>query len=157
MQICMGCKQEEACNQMQAQNFQNDNPDYTQCRPETTYTDSVCRQCCKDNNCTKDPSWWVSLLRVPPNWGLFPYFRFYLEIEDSNSKSNEILKVVPNHTRRMGLHWYHNFYWYGYWHFHHWFIRWRKINPAFLSINSTLHLISNVQLDFINRSTAYLQ
>merc|ERR1711970_362972 len=63
MQICMGCKQKEACDQMQAQNFQNSNPDYTQCRPETTYTDSVCRQCCAENNCTKDPSWWYPATR----------------------------------------------------------------------------------------------
>lgn len=58
MQICMGCKQKEACNNMQAQNFQNQNPDYTQCRPESNYSDSVCRQCCAEDNCTKEPSWW---------------------------------------------------------------------------------------------------
>merc|ERR1712147_554201 len=51
MQICMGCKQKEACDQMQAQNFQNTNPD------------SVCRQCCTENNCTKDPSWWYPATR----------------------------------------------------------------------------------------------
>lgn len=63
MQICMGCKQDGACANMQAQNFQNSNPAYTQCRPEPEYTDSVCRQCCKDNNCTKDPTWWYPTTR----------------------------------------------------------------------------------------------
>jgi len=58
MQICMGCKSNDACENMKAQNFQNANPDYTQCRPENAYSDSVCRQCCATDNCTKDPSWW---------------------------------------------------------------------------------------------------
>merc|ERR1712050_124056 len=58
MQICMGCKSDDACQNMKAQNFQNPNPDYTQCRPETAYSDSVCRQCCDTDNCTRDPSWW---------------------------------------------------------------------------------------------------
>ena len=30
MQICMGCKSTDACENMKAQNFQNENPDYTQ-------------------------------------------------------------------------------------------------------------------------------
>jgi len=68
MQICMGCKQKEACTQMQNQNFQNQNPDYTQCRPETQYTDSVCRQCCDTNDCTKNDAngntdWWYPTSR----------------------------------------------------------------------------------------------
>ena len=58
----MGCKQEGACKNMQIQNFQNANPDYTQCRPEAKYNESVCRQCCTDDNCTGHPSgapsWW---------------------------------------------------------------------------------------------------
>ena len=63
MQICMGCKAIDACENMQNQNFQNLNPDYTQCRPETDYSDSVCRQCCATDNCTKEPSWWYPLTR----------------------------------------------------------------------------------------------
>lgn len=62
-QICMGCKQTEACKNMQNQNFQNQNPDYTQCRPETYYPESVCRQCCATDNCTKEPSWWYPTTR----------------------------------------------------------------------------------------------
>ena len=90
MQICMGCKQDDACANMQAQNFQNSNPAYTQCRPEPEYTDSVCRQCCKDNNCTKDPTWLVLSCKV-----IYPTIRDF----------NITLQVVPNHSRRMGLHW----------------------------------------------------
>ena len=33
-QIHMGCKQKAACENNKAQNFQNANPAYTQCRPE---------------------------------------------------------------------------------------------------------------------------
>ncbi|CAG5095990.1 Oidioi.mRNA.OKI2018_I69.XSR.g14428.t1.cds [Oikopleura dioica] len=58
MQICMGCKSKDACDNMQNQNFQNQNPAYTQCRPENYYGESVCRQCCASDNCTKEPSWW---------------------------------------------------------------------------------------------------
>ena len=58
MQICMGCKSDDACQNMKGQNFMNQNPDYTQCRPESNYADSVCRQCCDTDNCTRDPSWW---------------------------------------------------------------------------------------------------
>ena len=53
MQICMGCKSDDACQNMKNQNFQNRNPDYTQCRPESNYADSVCRQCCDTDDCTK--------------------------------------------------------------------------------------------------------
>ena len=37
LQIHMGCKQKMACENNHAQNFQNENPDYTQCRPESQY------------------------------------------------------------------------------------------------------------------------
>merc|ERR1712141_642428 len=62
-QICMGCKQTGACKNMQANNFQNNNPDYTQCRPEAKYNESVCRQCCDSDNCTKLPTWWYPTSR----------------------------------------------------------------------------------------------
>lgn len=58
MQIHMGCKSENACKNNMAQNFQGDNPAYTQCRPETGSIHSVCRQCCNSDLCTKEPSWW---------------------------------------------------------------------------------------------------
>ena len=35
-QIHMGCKQKMACENNKAQNFQNSNPAYTQCRPEVS-------------------------------------------------------------------------------------------------------------------------
>merc|ERR1711990_352382 len=63
-QICMGCKSKDACENMKAQNFQNSNPDYTQCRPESQYKNSVCRQCCTEPNCTKSPTWWYPTTRA---------------------------------------------------------------------------------------------
>lgn len=62
-QINMGCKQKMACENNHSQNFQGDNPAYTQCRPEMDYTHSVCRQCCSENNCVKEPSWWYPVSR----------------------------------------------------------------------------------------------
>lgn len=62
-QISMGCHQEMACENNKAQNFREENPDHTQCKPEAKYNQSVCRQCCKENNCTKDPSWWYPTSR----------------------------------------------------------------------------------------------
>merc|ERR1712210_330267 len=64
MQICMGCKSKDACDNMQNQNFQNRNPAYTQCRPENYYGESVCRQCCATDNCTKEPSCGTLLTKV---------------------------------------------------------------------------------------------
>ena len=40
LQIHMGCKQKLACSNNHSQNFQNENPDYTQCRPESQYLSS---------------------------------------------------------------------------------------------------------------------
>merc|ERR1712167_278404 len=48
MQIHMGCKSKDSCQNNKKSNFQNNNPDYTH---------SVCRQCCETDLCTKDPSW----------------------------------------------------------------------------------------------------
>lgn len=61
--IMTGCKQKLACANNQAQNFQNANPDYTQCRPEAEYGHSVCRQCCEEDNCVKSPEWWYPTTR----------------------------------------------------------------------------------------------
>merc|ERR1711937_689769 len=63
LQIHMGCKQKMACSNNHSQNFQNENPDYTQCRPESQYLSSVCRQCCSEDLCTKSPDWWYPLTR----------------------------------------------------------------------------------------------
>ena len=35
-----------------------------QCRPENNYSDSVCRQCCDTDNCTKAPTWWYPQSRA---------------------------------------------------------------------------------------------
>ena len=56
-QIAMGCLQDMACENNKMQNFNQPNVDYTQCKPETKYRESVCRQCCAEPNCTKDPTW----------------------------------------------------------------------------------------------------
>ena len=37
-QIHMGCKQKTACENNRLANFDNTNPDYTQCRPEVNFT-----------------------------------------------------------------------------------------------------------------------
>ena len=34
------------------------------CRPENNYSDSVCRQCCDTDNCTKAPTWWYPQSRA---------------------------------------------------------------------------------------------
>ena len=73
MQICMGCKSDDACSNMKAQNFQNPNPDYTQCRPEKHYSDSVCRQCCDTDNCTYYPTWWYPKTRAEWDYEEEPY------------------------------------------------------------------------------------
>ena len=62
-QIAMGCKQEQACENNKANNFNQQNVDYTQCKPEAHYTESVCRQCCAEKNCVKEPSWWIPASR----------------------------------------------------------------------------------------------
>lgn len=55
--VITGCKQIEACQNNQRQNFGGDpwgpNKDHTQCRPETDkgYHHSVCRQCCWEDDC----------------------------------------------------------------------------------------------------------
>lgn len=64
-QIHMGCKSEDACMNNKRANFDQQNPHYTQCRPEKNmgYHHSVCRQCCNDNMCTKEPTWWYPTTR----------------------------------------------------------------------------------------------
>lgn len=62
-QIAMGCLQDMACENNKMQNFNQPNVDHTQCKPETKYRESVCRQCCAESNCTKDPSWWQPATR----------------------------------------------------------------------------------------------
>jgi len=66
--VCMGCKATDACQNLKAQNFQSSDPSKTQCRPESNFTSSVCRQCCTTNNCTKAPVWWHPKNRT--EWGL---------------------------------------------------------------------------------------
>ena len=63
IQINTGCKQAMACANNKAQNFQNSNPDHTQCRPEAGYTHSVCRQFCDTDNCVASPSFWMPASR----------------------------------------------------------------------------------------------
>merc|ERR1711935_62288 len=63
-QIHMGCKQLQSCENNKRQNFQNANPNYTQCRPEAGHTHSVCRQCCDEDNCTRSPIWWYPASRA---------------------------------------------------------------------------------------------
>lgn len=66
LQIFTGCKSKEACTNNMANNFQGTNPAYTQCRPEGPeegYMHSVCRQCCSEENCIKDPDWWFPQTR----------------------------------------------------------------------------------------------
>jgi len=66
LQILTGCKSKNACLNNMAQNFQGDNDAYTQCRPEgptVGYMHSVCRQCCSEENCIKDPDWWFPQTR----------------------------------------------------------------------------------------------
>merc|ERR1712046_496565 len=64
-QIHMGCKSADACANNKKANFDNPNPHYTQCRPEKNmgYHHSVCRQCCHDSMCTKQPTWWYPASR----------------------------------------------------------------------------------------------
>merc|ERR1711920_1155832 len=57
-QIQMGCKQHLACENNKRQNFVGRIPAWTQCRPESGYEHSVCRQCCTEDQCTKLPNWW---------------------------------------------------------------------------------------------------
>ncbi|CAG5077589.1 Oidioi.mRNA.OKI2018_I69.PAR.g8763.t1.cds [Oikopleura dioica] len=64
MQIRTGCKAKDACEMNMAQNFKQQNPHYTECRPEPGYTHSVCRQCCSENLCVKEPSWWYPTTRT---------------------------------------------------------------------------------------------
>merc|ERR1712037_732071 len=64
MQIRTGCKAKDACEMNMAQNFKQQNPHYTECRPEPGYTHSVCRQCCSENNCVKEPNWWYPTTRT---------------------------------------------------------------------------------------------
>lgn len=54
--VTTGCKQLEACQNNQRQNFVEKDKDLTQCRPETDkgYTHSVCRQCCWEEDCVGD-------------------------------------------------------------------------------------------------------
>jgi len=67
IQILTGCKATDACKNNMANNFMEDNPDITQCRPEGPakgYHHSVCRQCCDTPNCVKDPDWWYPQTRA---------------------------------------------------------------------------------------------
>ena len=47
--VCMGCKQKRACLDNKKQNFSWRG---WQCKPKATFGPSVCRQCCKDAECT---------------------------------------------------------------------------------------------------------
>jgi len=51
--VISGCKAADACANNKAQNFIG-GEDQTQCRPESKYRHSVCRQCCFDDSCTKN-------------------------------------------------------------------------------------------------------
>merc|ERR1711893_418264 len=75
--VKMGCKQTNACQNNQKQNFINWKlgKKFTQCRPELKFSHSVCRHCCNDSSScfdatTRFSSWtradWKSKTVSPP-------------------------------------------------------------------------------------------
>jgi len=53
IQVKKGCKQEHSCHDQRKQNFVKDNKRHQQqCRPQMRRGPSVCRKCCKEENCT---------------------------------------------------------------------------------------------------------
>jgi len=58
IQVNTGCKQALACENNKSQNFAQSDPAHTQCRPESGYDHSVCRQCCYDDSCVSSPDFW---------------------------------------------------------------------------------------------------
>ena len=50
-QVSMGCKEREACQNQQAQNFTAAKYRFNQCRPQSSSGPSVCWSCCSGDDC----------------------------------------------------------------------------------------------------------
>lgn len=66
IQVIKGCKQEHSCHDQRKQNFTNGKRHHQQCRPGHQRGPSVCRKCCKTENCTENfdtsvrSNWWTN-------------------------------------------------------------------------------------------------
>merc|ERR1719187_2424161 len=75
--VCMGCKEKQACLR---QKFNNFNRKPAQCRPRAYYSPSVCRQCCKTEDCTMNfnpptrKGWEEDLLGLYDGYGENPEY-----------------------------------------------------------------------------------